>query len=464
MSRVEVLPRIIDTVTLIERDETRLILEDRRSSRRIQIDVHSKGLADAISALVGGAGVEELASQISYTQGIEATARFYLFLENARKNRLLVYEWRYGGIFHVILEPKCDEFSIEKAQREPRNEVLLSRFAYIRRDEDRLILDCPSAKCRVLLESPTVLTWLGQLTSPGRSKIPGFSEFAAMLELTGFLEAATTGVRNTGDFWEFHDRLFHNSSRLGLGSHPAGGSYRFAGKSAPEPALKPMSTRSPIPLQEPQLREMGTGEARSLFAVMERRESIREMDDRNPISAKEIGELLYRVGRIRHVRNSGKQEIISRPIPAAGAIHEIDFYLVVRQRDGLEKGLYYYNGKEHALCRCDTDDKHVNAFLSDASVAMEQPNSPPQCIVILTSRFSRIAWKYEGIAYRLTLMNAGVVLQSLYLVATELNLACSALGNGNSKTFALATGIDLLAETSIAEFALGSKFRPPDES
>jgi hypothetical protein len=73
---------------------------------------------------------------------------------------------------------------------------------------------------------------------------------------------------------------------------------------------------------------------------------------------------------------------------------------------------------------------------------MGQPESPPQCVVLLASRLPRLAWKYQAIAYRITLMNAGVIFQTLYLVATAMNLACSALGNGNSVSFARATGLD----------------------
>ena len=75
-------------------------------------------------------------------------------------------------------------------------------------------------------------------------------------------------------------------------------------------------------------------------------------------------------------------------------------------------------------------------------MAMAQPDNPPQCLVILASRLPRLAWKYEGIAYRITLMNAGVIIQSLYLVATEMGLACSAVGTGDSAAFAAATGLD----------------------
>jgi SagB-type dehydrogenase family enzyme len=59
-------------------------------------------------------------------------------------------------------------------------------------------------------------------------------------------------------------------------------------------------------------------------------------------------------------------------------------------------------------------------------------------------------------AYRLTLMNAGVAIQTMYLVATDMAIAGCANGNGNSRLFAEISGLDPITETSIAEFAIGA--------
>jgi SagB-type dehydrogenase family enzyme len=83
----------------------------------------------------------------------------------------------------------------------------------------------------------------------------------------------------------------------------------------------------------------------------------------------------------------------------------------------------------------------------------------PDVLVTLAARFQRFAWKYEGMAYRVMLLNAGVVIQTMYLVATAMGLAPCALGTGDSTTFATAAGLDPIAETSIAEFALSGARR-----
>ncbi len=67
-----------------------------------------------------------------------------------------------------------------------------------------------------------------------------------------------------------------------------------------------------------------------------------------------------------------------------------------------------------------------------------------------------MSWKYDAIAYAATLKHVGVLYQSMYLVATAMGLAPSALGSGDSDLFAAAAGTQYTVETSVGEFMLGS--------
>jgi SagB-type dehydrogenase family enzyme len=68
-----------------------------------------------------------------------------------------------------------------------------------------------------------------------------------------------------------------------------------------------------------------------------------------------------------------------------------------------------------------------------------------------------VAWKYESIAYELVLKDVGVALQTMYLAATAMGLAPCAIGTGDSDLFAQASGIDFYEESTVGEFALGSR-------
>ena len=59
-------------------------------------------------------------------------------------------------------------------------------------------------------------------------------------------------------------------------------------------------------------------------------------------------------------------------------------------------------------------------------------------------------------AYAASLKNAGVLMQTLYLVATAMGLAGCALGGGDSDLFAAAAGTDYFAEPAVGEFMLGT--------
>ena len=47
--------------------------------------------------------------------------------------------------------------------------------------------------------------------------------------------------------------------------------------------------------------------------------------------------------------------------------------------------------------------------------------TPPQVLITITARFGRISWKYGSIAYSLILKDAGILTQSLYLMATGMD-------------------------------------------
>jgi oxazoline/thiazoline dehydrogenase len=78
-------------------------------------------------------------------------------------------------------------------------------------------------------------------------------------------------------------------------------------------------------------------------------------------------------------------------------------------------------------------------------------------LITMAARFQRLSWKYESISYSLMLKNVGALFQTMYLVATAMDLAPCALGGGDSDLFARAAGLDYYAETSVGEFLIGSK-------
>lgn len=134
----------------------------------------------------------------------------------------------------------------------------------------------------------------------------------------------------------------------------------------------------------------------------------------------------------------------------------MELYPIINYCQDITSGLYHYHPQAHQLCRLSGKTEPVEALLKDASLSMGQQGMP-QVLIVIASRFQRLAWKYEAIAYALMLKHVGVLYQTMYLVATAMGLAPCGSGSGNSDLFAKAAGADYYAETSVGEFALGSK-------
>ncbi|MFB2974390.1 SagB family peptide dehydrogenase [Aerosakkonema sp. BLCC-F183] len=165
---------------------------------------------------------------------------------------------------------------------------------------------------------------------------------------------------------------------------------------------------------------------------------------------------LYRTARVRATFPKDEKECSDRPYANGGACYELEFYIIVNRCENIPEGLYHYCPLDHQLCKISDKNSYLETLLKNAETATVPPCNP-QILIILATRFPRVSWGYESMAYALTLKHVGVLYQTMYLVATAMNLAPCAIGGGNSDLFATATGCDYYAETSVGEFMLGSR-------
>lgn len=347
--------------------------------------------------------------------------------------------------------------------------IQLSRFAYARRDGDAMVVESPDSYARVEVRAPGLAGLLFRLAVPhpvgqACSAAPGVSADAAraavaLLFGVGILEPAAGEARPQADLREFHDVLMHAANRIGLTDRPIGGTFRFDGTIPPLPALRavPPGPRVPLPVPDP---SGALAHDPPLSRVLADRRSVRTYGA-EPITVDQVGEFLHRVARVDFVVPVGpaahqKYETSRRPYPSGGAAYDLEFYLTVRRCRGLDVGIYHYDPAGHLLTMVCDDAGPIRKLLLQAKLAAGMPE-PPQVLVTLASRFGRLSWKYEGMAYATTLKNVGVLYQTMYLTATAMGLAPCALGAGDSAVFAQATGLDPLAESSVGEFMLGTR-------
>jgi oxazoline/thiazoline dehydrogenase len=232
-----------------------------------------------------------------------------------------------------------------------------------------------------------------------------------------------------------------------------GGLFRFKGQLDPQPAVKHNPwIAAGIPLYRPNISYLMQNDV-PFTAVIESRRSIRN-HSAVPITAIELGEFLYRVGRVRTKVDTDIGEFTSRPYPSGGASYELEIYVTVDRCLGLNRGFYYYDPGRHLLCLVSEPQEDMEWLILEAFNSSAQV-SRPHIVLTVASRFQRVAWKYSGIAYATQLKNLGVLYATMYLVATAMGLAACGLGAGNSERFCRLAKTSPFEEASIGEFMLG---------
>ncbi|MCX4247007.1 SagB/ThcOx family dehydrogenase [Paraliomyxa miuraensis] len=354
---------------------------------------------------------------------------------------------------------------------EPAAVLQLSRFVRIHREGTGLWLESPLTSARVHVHDRRVAASLHDLASPSsltalaaHEGLPGpvLGAVVGMLLVGGFLVRIPSKGLASEDaepglgMWDPVELLAHHRARQPRSGVPIGKHLPFAGRFEPPPVLAPPCGRERIALASPDLDDRRHHDP-PLAAVMEQRRSRREHATA-PIDVDALAELLFRTLRARAITPGTpdeRQGRSDRPYPSAGASHPLEAYLAVGRCEGLDRGFYHYHPQQHALYRVETHGEPVQALLRDAMTASGAAD-PPQVLLVLGARFGRTAWAYGHLAHRLILQEVGVVLQSVYLVATAMGLAACALGTGDSSRFAAITGLDPRVEASVGEIMLGS--------
>ena len=173
------------------------------------------------------------------------------------------------------------------------------------------------------------------------------------------------------------------------------------------------------------------------------------------MSQNQLAELLYRSCGIQ-ASPSKRDDRPRRAYPSGGGLYPLRVYLLIHSCGELAPGLFLYNAYQHSLASVVPWNERVSGLQRDAQMAAGM-KAPPPIVITISSRFRRTAWKYEGIAYRLMLLEAGALMQTVSLVAGSMGLASCFLGCGNADLFTELTGTDYYMETSIAEMLVSAE-------
>jgi SagB-type dehydrogenase family enzyme len=259
--------------------------------------------------------------------------------------------------------------------------------------------------------------------------------------------------------WEFHDLMFHARSRRGRTSQVVGATYPLRGVLPPEPAFPDLPAQPGIDLPRPDLARLER-EDPPLTRVLEARRSRYSLA---PVTLDALGELLFRTFRVVRVRGAAADPQVLKVYPSAGGLHPLELYVVPWSCEGLERGVWRYRPRDHRLTPVAGLGPDVEALLEEARAGTGAAlGGYPPVLLIVSARHGRVAWKYQSLAYAAVLKEVGGLFQTLYLVATAMNLSPCAVGTGDSDRFARVVGADYYRETSVGEFILGGPAGPAE--
>jgi SagB-type dehydrogenase family enzyme len=468
-----------------ERGKLSITFPPQMGSTSLQINDPGEGFLSAIRTLQNpGINHDKMGlvyQQIKTQDGLKGIGRFAALLRRLTNLGFIRYEVRSGDKPFATLIPTGKDFKLFEGSIAGAKPFVLSRFACLHREGRELLLDSPLGLGKVLtsdLQAAKLLTafvWPHshadiQEISPEvpASVIGGF--LVLLLSIQALTAVDTNVVSEEAkspnlETWEFHDLFFHTHSRRGRQDGQMGATYRFLGETEPLPALPAVQSAQVVALPRPDIDQLMESDL-PFTKVLEGRRSIRE-HGKDPITAEELGEFLFRSARVRKIIQwdvdeggiSTSAETSDRVYPGGGALYELDLYLAVANCEGIQPGFYYYDPKEHTLQMLAEFSDDLRQLLMEIkwAVGADPETEYPQIAITYAARFQRVSWKYQRIAYAVILKDVGVLQATMNLVSEAMNLAGCAIGTGDSDLFSKILGEDYYYITSVGEFALGSR-------
>ena len=251
--------------------------------------------------------------------------------------------------------------------------------------------------------------------------------------------------------WGSAARHFHFAARTPAGTRYAGLADDAAemfdrARDVPPPAVAKTHPDRPV------VRLDGAGEAApaALLETLYARRSTRRFAP-EAVSLGELGALLQVAGGIVDSEHNAAGTAVFKTSPSAGAIHPVELYVVARDVDGLERGVYHYAPTRGGL---EALDRRADA---DAAMLGGQPwLADAPALLVYTAVIERSQWRYEtGRAYRDVLIGLGHVSQTVLLTATSMGLGsvfATAVSDGELETL---IGCDPVDELVLGVAALG---------
>lgn len=225
---------------------------------------------------------------------------------------------------------------------------------------------------------------------------------------------------STKKYWNFHDKVFDRRTRSWNDNVTRSGSYRFIPDQPPHYNMikgnKPLEYHKLSDIVNPLSKRIG--------------------EESDEITEIELNELCARAFMDIEVNN--ETEISSkykkeryRPYPSAGGIYELEIYILLKNPGDESHSLIKYNPNSNDFTSIDKENINTDGILEYVKRCWITETAP-RYVLLMVGNYAQLSYKYENIAYRLMLINAGCAVSSFYRACRSLSIGCCCTGCGPS--------------------------------
>lgn len=191
--------------------------------------------------------------------------------------------------------------------------------------------------------------------------------------------------------------------------------------------------------------------AMDVRTAIENRKTVRSYQNQ----AVTLDEVSYLLWLTQGVRRVSTRPVTLRNVPAAGARHAFETFLLINRVEEQPAGLYRYAALEHSLLELDLSpgvtDRVTHACLNQQQV------SASAVTFIWVAVLERMYWRYTERGYRYLFLDAGHVCQNLYLAAETLGCGVCAIAAFDDDLLNAALGVDGEALFAVYAASLGRR-------
>jgi len=166
-----------------------------------------------------------------------------------------------------------------------------------------------------------------------------------------------------------------------------------------------------------------------------KRQTHRKYKDK-PLSLDELSYLIYHMQGLKETL----PQATKRTVPSAGARHAFDLYVLVNNVESLSSGLYQYVPSKHALGEVNLDASITDKIQAACFNQVMISNSA--VTFLLVADLYRMSYRYVERGYRYLHLDAGHVIQNLYLSVEQINAGTCAIAAFNDDLLNQAIGVD----------------------